>query len=107
MERESLGGSKSCVVFSKETATHLLVSACLKSPYVNSSKNREDTVSVSQETEILNVLITCFVDDLKVYQESHKILKDVNVMIVQASNDAGACYGVAKCVEIILKGENW
>ena len=28
-----------------------------------------------------------FVDDLKVYQESQKILKDVNGMIVQASND--------------------
>ena len=27
-----------------------------------------------------------FVDDLKVYQESHKTLKDVNEMTVQASN---------------------
>ena len=36
-----------------------------------------------------------FVDDLKVYQESHKALKDVNEMMVQASNDTGACYGVA------------
>ena len=33
-----------------------------------------------------------FVDDLKVYQESHKTLKDVNEMIEQASNDTGACY---------------
>ena len=44
-----------------------------------------------------------FVDDLKVYQESHKILKDVNEMIVQASNDTGACYGVAKCAEIVFE----
>ena len=44
-----------------------------------------------------------FVDDLKVYQESHKILNDVNKMIVQASNDTGACYSVAKCVEIIFE----
>ena len=44
-----------------------------------------------------------FVDDLKVYQESHKTLKDINEMIVQASNDAGECYGVAKCAEVVFK----
>ena len=44
-----------------------------------------------------------FVDDLKVYQESHKILKDVSEMIVQANNDTGACYGVAKCAEIVFE----
>ena len=44
-----------------------------------------------------------FIDDLKVYQESHNILKDVNETIVQASHDTGACYGVAKCAEIILE----
>ena len=43
------------------------------------------------------------VDDLKVYQESHKILKDMNEIIVQASHDTGACYGVAKCAEIVFK----
>ena len=43
-----------------------------------------------------------FVDDLKVYQESHKILKDVNETIVQASHDAEACYRVAKCAEIVF-----
>ena len=44
-----------------------------------------------------------FVDDLKVYQESHKALKDVNEIIVQASHDTGACYGVAKCAEIVFE----
>ena len=44
-----------------------------------------------------------FIDDLKVYQESHKILKDVNETIVQASHDTGVCYGVAKYAEIIFK----
>ena len=44
-----------------------------------------------------------FVDDLKVYQESHKALKIVNEIIVQASHDTGACYGVSKCSEIIYK----
>ena len=44
-----------------------------------------------------------FIDNLKVYQESHKILKDVNETIVQASHDTGACGGMVKCAEIIFK----
>lgn len=44
-----------------------------------------------------------FIDDLKGYQESHKILKAVNETIVQVSHDTGACYGVAKCEEIFLE----
>ena len=46
-----------------------------------------------------------FVDDLKVYQESHKILKEVNKIIVQASHDTRACYGVAKEIRKMVKGE--
>ena len=42
------------------------------------------------------------VDDLKVYQESHEILRDVNDVIVQASHDNRACYGVSKCAEIVF-----
>ena len=42
-------------------------------------------------------------DDLKVYQESHKTLKGVKEMIVQASNDTGACYGVAKCAKVVFE----
>ena len=41
------------------------------------------------------------VGDLKVYQESHEIHRDVNEVIVQASHNAGACYGVSKCPEIV------
>ena len=44
-----------------------------------------------------------FVDDLKEYQESHKALKIVNEIIVQASHDTGACYGVSMCAEIIYQ----
>ena len=44
-----------------------------------------------------------FIDDLKQYQESHEIIKEVNEIIVQASLDTGACYGVAKCAEIVLE----
>ena len=44
-----------------------------------------------------------FVNYLKVYQESHEILKEVNEAIVQASHDTGACYGIAKCAEIIFE----
>ena len=43
------------------------------------------------------------VHDLKVYQENHKTLKDINEMIVQTSNDRGACYGVAKCAEVVFQ----
>ena len=41
---------------------------------------------------------------MKVYQESHEILKYVIEAIVQASHDTGACYGVAKCKENIFDG---
>ena len=44
-----------------------------------------------------------FADDLKVYQESHEILRDVNEVIVQASHYTGACYGVSKCAEIVFE----
>ena len=44
-----------------------------------------------------------FVDDLKVYQEIHEILRDVNKVIVQASHDTGACYGASKCAEIAFE----
>ena len=44
-----------------------------------------------------------FVDDLKVYQESHEILRDANEVIVQESHDTGACYGVSKNAEIVFE----
>ena len=44
-----------------------------------------------------------FVDDFKVYQESHNLLKEINEVIVQASLDTGACYGVSKCAEIVFE----
>ena len=44
-----------------------------------------------------------FVDDLKAYQENHKTLKDVNEMIVHASNDTGACYGVAIYAGVVFE----
>ena len=44
-----------------------------------------------------------YVDDLNVYQESHEILRDGNEIIVQASHDTGACYGVWKCAEIVFE----
>ena len=47
-----------------------------------------------------------FVDDVKQYQESHKTLKDVNEIIVQASHDTLACYGVSKCAEIVFEHGN-
>ena len=44
-----------------------------------------------------------FVDDFKVYEESHDILRDVNEVVVQTNQDTGACYGVSKCAEIVFE----
>ena len=44
-----------------------------------------------------------FVDVLKVYQESLNALKNLNEIIVQASRNTGACYGVSKCAGIIFE----
>ena len=35
--------------------------------------------------------------------ERHKTLKDINEMIVQASNDTGACYGAVRCAEVVFE----
>ena len=42
-----------------------------------------------------------FIDDFKVYQESHNILKDVRKAIIQTSHNIGTYYGVVKYAEII------
>ena len=42
-------------------------------------------------------------DDLKIYQESHQKLEIVSEMIVKASMDTGACYGVKKCAEVVFR----
>ena len=44
-----------------------------------------------------------FVDDLKMYQESHSALKNINKITVQTIHDNGACYGMSKCEEIIFE----
>ena len=48
-----------------------------------------------------------FEDDLRQYQENQKALKDVNEIIVQASYDTGASYGVSKCAEIVFECGRW
>ena len=44
-----------------------------------------------------------FVDDLKQYQESYQVLKDVNKIIVKGNHDTGTCNGVSKCAEITFE----
>ena len=44
-----------------------------------------------------------FIDDLKLYSNSHENLKVVNETIVNASSDTGALYGVKKCAEVVFK----
>ena len=38
-----------------------------------------------------------YIDDLKIYQESHELAVAVNDTIVKASHDIGAHYGIEKC----------
>lgn len=42
-------------------------------------------------------------DDLMQYQESHKVLKDMNDIIVQAGHNTGACYLVSKWAGIVFE----
>ena len=44
-----------------------------------------------------------FVDDLKVYQKSHEILKGVNEIFVKTSYSPGALYGTENCTETIFE----
>ena len=44
-----------------------------------------------------------FVDDLNIYQENHQKLEIVNEMIMTVSMYTGACYGVKKFAEIVLR----
>ena len=44
-----------------------------------------------------------FIDDLKTYQENHVKLELANNILVQASLDTGAMYGVKKCAKIIFE----
>ena len=36
------------------------------------------------------------------YQESDKVIKDMNEIIAQESHETGMCYGVSKCAEIVF-----
>ena len=87
------------MVSSKVIAIHPLVFVYQKSQYVNYSKNPEKN---NQERYIKRTY-SLFMDDLKVCQESHQTLKDVNETIVQASNESGACYGVVKYAEVVIE----
>ena len=56
-----------------------------------------------REEERVKSTHSLFIDNLKIYQESYQNLKVVNEMIVKASMDIGACYGVRKCAEIVFR----
>ena len=88
-KKQSVDGLILCVVYSKVKCKLLQQSKgyCMGQP-----RKRD-----------VNCTHSLFVDDLKVYQDSHKTLKDVSEMIVQASNDTGACQEVAKCGEVVFE----
>ena len=85
------------------TVMHQLGFASLRHQYVDYYSRAGGTEWAHQETENVSRTHRLFVDDLKVYQESHEILRDVTEVIVQASHDTGARYGVSKCPEIVFE----
>ena len=48
-----------------------------------------------------------FIDDLKVFRESHRRLQAVNEVTVKTSNDTEAWYGVKKCAETVFIRAKW
>ena len=52
---------------------------------------------------IVNKTHSLFLDDLKVYQETEEQLELTNEILVQASKDTGARYGVNKCCKAVFK----
>ena len=56
-----------------------------------------------RDKERVKITHSLFIDDLKIYQQSHRKLEVVNEMIVKASMDTGAYYGVKKCAEIVFR----
>ena len=53
--------------------------------------------------EIVKRTHRLLVDDVKIYQENHQKLETMNGMILKASMDTVACYGVKKCAEIVCR----
>ena len=103
--------------FSKATFLHLarfafvgiiiiiiIIGFCLTEVPVAMLMEDADGYMMGQEGErSVKNTHSLFVDDLKVYQENHQKLEVVNGIIVKASMDTGACYGVKKCAEIVFK----
>ena len=54
-------------------------------------------------SRIVNRTHSLFLDDLKVYQETEEQLEILNEMLVQASEDTGARYGVKKCSKAVFR----
>ena len=52
---------------------------------------------------IVNKTHSLFLDDLKVYHETEEHLELTNEILVQASKDTGARYGVNKCCKAVFK----
>ena len=48
-----------------------------------------------------------FIDDLKQYQESHEIIKEVNEIIVQASLDTWVCMVLQSVWRLCLNVQRW
>ena len=79
----------------------------LKSQSVNYFKNRKAIVEANKKERWKTYSHTCLWMIWKCIRRVIKLehLPDDSTVIVQASNDTGACYGVAKCAKIIFGRE--
>ena len=85
--------------------SYLPVGFCLTEVPITMLLDETEGYKVSQPRRrcIKRMHTLTVIANLKVYQENHQKLEIANDTIVKASMDTGACYGVKKCAEIVLR----
>ena len=80
------------------------VGFCLMEVLISILIQETDGYTMGQrDKEMVKRTSSLFIDNLKIYRESHRNLEVVNEMIVKGSMDAGACYRVKKCAEVVFR----
>ena len=93
--------------------SYSLTGFCLTEVPISMLIEETDYTVGQRDKERVKIAHSLFIDNLKIYQESHQKLEVVNEIIVKASRDTGACYRVKKCAEIVfrkckmIKGKDW
>ena len=66
-------------------------------------KGKGYQIGINEQGELVSRTHSFIIDDLKLYAGSRLELETMNEIIVTASSDTGALYGVNKCVEIEVR----